>query len=111
MSRTRIGPVDLATQHLAYADEIEAAVIRVLRSGKYVLGEEVAAFENELAAWLGAPHVVTCASGTAALTLSLLALPLAPGDEVLVPAFTIFIDAEVVALLGGVPRFVDVEAD
>jgi dTDP-4-amino-4,6-dideoxygalactose transaminase len=104
-----IGPVDLAAAHLAHADEIEAAVVRVLRSGKYILGEEVAAFERELATWLGARHVVTCASGTDALTLALLALPLAPGDEVIVPAFTIFVDAEVVALLGGSPRFVDVE--
>jgi dTDP-4-amino-4,6-dideoxygalactose transaminase len=109
MSAARIGPVDLAAQHRALGDEIEAAVIRVLRSGRYVLGAEVAAFELELARWLGAPHVIACASGTDALTLSLLALGVRPGDEVVVPAFTIFIDAEVVALLGAVPRFVDVE--
>ena len=105
----RIGPVDLAAQHRALADELEAAALRVLRSGRYVLGEEVAAFEAELAAWLGAGHVVGCASGTDALKLALLAIGLAPGDEVIVPAFTIFIDAEVVALLGGVPRFAEVE--
>jgi dTDP-4-amino-4,6-dideoxygalactose transaminase len=109
MSAARIGPVDLAAQHRALGDEIEAAVIRVLRSGRYVLGEEVAAFEHELGRWLDAPHVIACASGTDALTLSLLAVGLCPGDEVIVPAFTIFIDAEVVALLGAVPRFVDVD--
>ena len=108
-SSRRIGPVDLAALHRALGDEIEAAVVRVLRSGRYVLGEEVAAFEAELARWLGAGHVVACASGTDALTLALLAVGLAPGDEVIVPAFTIFIDPEVVALLGAVPRFADVE--
>src|SRR5690242_14870496 len=86
----RIGPVDLAAQHRALADELEA-------------------FEAELGAWLGAGHVVACASGTDALTLALLAIGLRPGDEVIVPAFTIFVDAEVVALLGGVPRFAEVE--
>ena len=109
MSRPRIGTVDLAAQHLALADEIEAAVVRVLRSGRYVLGEEVAAFERELAQSLGAPHVVACGSGTGALTLSVLALGLRPGDEVIVPAFTIFVDAEVVELLGGHVRFADVD--
>ncbi|HTR52708.1 MAG TPA: DegT/DnrJ/EryC1/StrS family aminotransferase [Kofleriaceae bacterium] len=110
VSTRRIGPVDLAAQHRALAGEIEAAVLRVLRSGRYVLGEEVAAFEAELARWFGARHVVTCASGSDALTLALLALGIRPGDEVIVPAFTIAIDAEVVALLGGVPVFVDVDA-
>ena len=108
MSR-RIPLVDLVAQHAALAGEIEPAVLRVLRSGKYILGAEVEAFERELAAALGAAHVVACASGTDALTLALLALELHPGDEVIVPAFTFFVDAEVVSLLGGVPRLVDVD--
>jgi dTDP-3-amino-3,4,6-trideoxy-alpha-D-glucose transaminase len=91
------------------AGEIEAAVARVLRSGAYVLGPEVAAFEEELAAYCGARHAVACASGTDALLLALLSLGIAPGDEVLVPAFTIYVDAEVVSLLGGVPRFVEID--
>ena len=108
----RITSVDLAAQHRAHGDEIEAAVVRVLRSGNYVLGAEVAALEAELARWLDPsdpPEVIGCASGTDALTLSLLAIGLGPGDEVVVPAFTIFVDAEVVSLLGGTPRFVDVD--
>jgi dTDP-4-amino-4,6-dideoxygalactose transaminase len=108
----RISSVDLAAQHLAHGEEIEAAVVRVLRSGSYVLGAEVSAFEAELARWLDPsdpPEVVSCASGTDALLLSLLAIGLQPGDEVIVPAFTIFVDAEVVSLLGGTPRFVDVD--
>ena len=110
MTHGRIGPADLAAQHLALADEIEQAVLRVLRSGKYVLGAEVAAFEQELAAYLGARHVIACGSGTGALLLSLLAAGVRPGDEVIVPAFTIFVDAEVVSLLGATPVFADVDA-
>src|SRR5258708_1983932 len=105
MTPRRIGPADLSAQHLALADDIEREVLRVLRSGSYVLGAEVAAFEAELARVLGASHVVACASGSDALLLALLALELRPGDEVIVPAFTIFVNAEVVSLVGGVPVF------
>ena len=109
MTYRRIGPADLAAQHLALADDIEREVLRVLRSGNYILGAEVAAFEAELARMLGARHVVACGSGTDALTLSLLALGIGPGDEVVVPAFTIHVDAEVVSLLGATPVFCDVD--
>jgi dTDP-4-amino-4,6-dideoxygalactose transaminase len=109
MTYGRIGPADLAAQHLALADDIEREVLRVLRSGSYILGTEVAAFEAELARYVGARHVVACGSGTGALTLSLLALGVGPGDEVIVPAFTIFVDAEVVSLLGATPVFADVD--
>jgi dTDP-4-amino-4,6-dideoxygalactose transaminase len=101
--------VDLAEQHRRLQEEIESAVIRVLRSGVYVLGPEVAAFEAELAAYVGVRHAVACASGTDALLLALMSLGLAPGDEVIVPSFTIYIDAEVVSLLGGVPRFAEID--
>ncbi len=101
--------VDLAEQHRRLQAEIEEAVLRVLRSGAYILGPEVAAFEAELAATCGVRHAVACASGTDALTLALLAVGLRPGDEVVVPAFTIHIDAEVVSLLGGVPRFAEID--
>jgi dTDP-4-amino-4,6-dideoxygalactose transaminase len=70
----------------------------------------VAAFEAELAAYLGVAHVVACASGTDALLLALLALGLRPGDEVVVPAFDFQAAAEVVSLLSGVPRFADIDA-
>src|SRR4051812_35100115 len=109
MTYRRIGPADLAAQHLAIADDIEREVLRVLRSGSYVLGAEVAAFESELGKMLGARHVVACGSGSDALLLSLLALGIGPGDEVIVPAFTIFVDAEVVSLLGATPVFCDVD--
>ena len=86
--------VDLAEQHRRIQAEVEEAVVRVLRSGVYVLGPEVAALEAELAASCGVRHAVACASGTVALVLALLALGLRPGDEVIVPAFTIYVDAE-----------------
>jgi dTDP-4-amino-4,6-dideoxygalactose transaminase len=101
--------VDLAEQHRRLQEEIEAAVLRVLRSGRYVLGSEVAAFEAELAAYAGAGHAVACASGTDALTLALLSLGVGPGDEVIVPSFTIYVDAEVVSRLGAVPRFAEID--
>ncbi len=111
MPRRSIPLVDLAEQHRRIQDEVEAAVIRVLRSGKHVLGPEVAAFEGELAAYCGVRHAVACGSGTGALLLSLLQIGLRPGDEVVVPAFTIQVDAEVVSLLGGTPRFADVDPE
>jgi dTDP-4-amino-4,6-dideoxygalactose transaminase len=99
----------LAEQHRRLQEEIESAVLRVLRSGHYVLGPEVAAFEAELAAQCGVRHAVACASGTDALVLALLSLGIQPGDEVIVPAFTIYIDAEVVSRLGAVPRFAEID--
>jgi dTDP-4-amino-4,6-dideoxygalactose transaminase len=101
--------VDLAEQHRRLQDEIESAALRVLRSGRYVLGPEVAAFEAELAAYCGTRHAVACASGTDALALALMALGIHPGDEVIVPAFTITIDAEVVSRLGAAPRFAEID--
>jgi dTDP-4-amino-4,6-dideoxygalactose transaminase len=105
----RIPLVDLGEQHRRIQDEVESAVLRVLRSGVYVLGPEVAAFEAELAARCGVRHAVACSSGTDALLLALLELGIRPGDEVVVPAFTIQVDAEVVSLLGGVPRFAEID--
>jgi dTDP-4-amino-4,6-dideoxygalactose transaminase len=101
--------VDLAEQHRRLQGEIEEAVLRVLRSGVYILGPEVAAFEVELAARCGVRHAVACGSGTDALLLALLAAGVGPGSEVVVPAFTIHVDAEVVSLLGAEPRFAEID--
>lgn len=103
--------LDLTTQYAALQADIEAAVVRVLRSGRYVLGPEVESLEAELGAVLGIGHVVGCASGTDALSLALRALDIGPGDEVLVPAFTFAAPAEAVALTGAHPVFVDIERD
>ena len=103
--------LDLTAQYAALQEEIEAAAVRVLRSGRYVLGPEVEALEAELGAMLDVGHVVSCASGTDALSLALRALGVGPGDEVLVPAFTFAAPAEAAALTGATPVFVDIDPD
>lgn len=103
--------VDLEGLYAEVGEEIEAAVLRVCRSQRYVGGEEVAAFEREFAALLGAEHAIGVANGTDALELALRALGVGAGDEVLVPANTFIATAEAVSAAGAVPRFVDVVAD
>jgi dTDP-4-amino-4,6-dideoxygalactose transaminase len=91
--------------------ELRAAVERVLDSGLYILGPEVAAFEREFAAYCGAAHAVGVANGTDALTLALRAMGVGPGDEVVVPSFTFYASAEAVPPTGAVPVFCDVDPD
>ena len=111
MSILPIPILDLTAQHAALREEIEAATLHVLRSGRYVLGPEVEALESELGAMLGLSHVVSCASGTDALGLALRALGIGSGDEVLIPAFTFAAPAEAAALTGASPVFVDIDPD
>jgi dTDP-4-amino-4,6-dideoxygalactose transaminase len=106
---TPIPMVDPAAEYRALKSEIDAAVSRVLASGRYVLGPEGEAFERELAAYVGAPHAVGCNSGTDALHLALVAAGVGPGDEVVVPAFTFFATAEAVSYTGATPVFADIE--
>ena len=103
--------LDLGAQYATLQDEIEAAALRVLRSGQYVLGPEVHALEAEIGTMLKVNHIVSCASGTDALVLALRALEIGPGDEGLVPAFTFAASAEAVALCGARPVFVDIDPD
>ncbi|MCI4680465.1 DegT/DnrJ/EryC1/StrS family aminotransferase [Rhodoblastus acidophilus] len=103
--------IDLAAQRARIADKIEAAVRRVIDHGAYIMGPEVYELEKRLAAFCGAKHAVSCASGTDALTLVLLAKGVKPGVAVLCPSFTFAATAEAVALLGGTPFFVDVLPD
>lgn len=91
-------------------EEIEA-VAEVLRSGNLVQGEKVKKFEEQLAAYIGAPYVVTVTSGTAALHLALISLGIGPGDAVFVPAFTFPATVNVVEIVGARPVFVDVDPD
>src|SRR5690606_34067208 len=91
--------------------EVSAAAERVLRSGRFVLGPEVEAFEREAAAWLGVEHAVGVNSGTDALALALRALGIGPGDEVLTTPFTFFATPEAISMTGAAPVFVDVEED
>ncbi len=102
--------IDVAAQRRRLGPAIDTAVARVLSHCQFILGPEVKAFETELAAFCGARHVVTCASGTDALVLALRAMGIGPGDTVLCPSFTFCATAEVVALVGATPVFVDVDA-
>ena len=102
--------IDVAAQRRRLGSAIDAAVARVLNHCQFILGPEVRAFEAELAEFCGARHVVTCASGTDALVLALRAMGIGPGDAVLCPSFTFCATAEVAALVGATPVFVDVDA-
>ena len=102
--------VDLQAQRRRIGVRLEAAMARVLAHGAFILGPEVKELETRLAAFAGARHCVTCANGTDALALVLMAKEVKPGDAIFVPAFTFVATAEVVAWLGATPVFVDVEA-
>ncbi|HEY0633013.1 MAG TPA: DegT/DnrJ/EryC1/StrS family aminotransferase [Thermoleophilaceae bacterium] len=101
--------VDLARQHQPIAADLHAAFERVLGASAYILGEEVARFEDEFAAYCGVSHCVGVASGTAALTIAALASGIRPGDEVIVPAHTFIASALGLAHAGAVPVFCDVD--
>jgi dTDP-4-amino-4,6-dideoxygalactose transaminase len=102
--------IDVAAQRRRLGPAIDAAVAKVLNHCQFILGPEVRTFETELAAFCGARHVVTCASGTDALVLALRAMGVGPGDAVFCPSFTFCATAEVAALVGATPVFVDVDA-
>jgi dTDP-4-amino-4,6-dideoxygalactose transaminase len=103
--------VNPAAEYRLMQAELDAAVLAVLASGRYILGPEGEALEKELAAYLGAAHAVGCNSGTDALHLPLVAAGIGPGDEVIVPAFTFFATAEAVSYTGAAPVFADVDAN
>jgi dTDP-4-amino-4,6-dideoxygalactose transaminase len=103
--------IDLAAQRRRLGRAVDDAVTRVLAHGQYILGPEVRMFEADLAAFCGAKEVVTCANGTDALVLVLKARGIKAGDAVFCPSFTFAATAEVVALVGATPVFVDVFAD
>jgi dTDP-4-amino-4,6-dideoxygalactose transaminase len=100
---------DLRSQYLAHKEEIDAALSRVLNSGWYILGKEVAAFEEEYAAFCGAVGCVGVNSGTDALTLALRALEVGPGDQVITVAHTAVATVAAIALTGATPVLVDID--
>jgi dTDP-4-amino-4,6-dideoxygalactose transaminase len=91
--------------------ELDERFAAVLDRGSFVLGEEVTAFESELAAYLGVRHVAGVGNGTDAITLALLAMGVGPGDEVVVPSFTFFASAEAIPPTGARPIFCDIDLD
>lgn len=100
---------DLTRQYQHIGAELEAATLAVMRSGRFVLGPEVEAFEREVAEYIGAAHVVGLASGTDALLAAMMALGIGPGDKVLLPVYSFFATAGTVARLGARPVFVDID--
>jgi dTDP-4-amino-4,6-dideoxygalactose transaminase len=101
--------LDLNAQNLALVDELKAAFERVLRTGQFILGKEVTAFEDAMAKFTGAKHAIGVSSGTDAILLSLMVAGIGPGDEVLCPSYTFFSTAGCVARVGAKPVFVEAE--
>ncbi len=108
---TSIPFIDLQAQRERLEPQLSQSLAALLKDGRFVLGPEVEALESELADFCGAKHCITCANGTDALLLIMLALGIGSGDAVIVPDFTFIATAESVAMVGASPIFVDVEKD
>jgi UDP-2-acetamido-2-deoxy-ribo-hexuluronate aminotransferase len=103
--------IDLKTQYQSLKKEINERINAVLEHGQYIMGPEVQELEERLAVYTGAKHCITVASGTEALLISLMALGIKPGDEIITTPFTFVATAEVIVLMGAQPVFVDIEPD
>lgn len=103
--------IDLKAQYQALKPQIQKRIDDVLEHGQYIMGPEVRELEVQLEAYTGARHCITCASGTEALLMSLMALGVGPGAEVITTSFTFAATAEMIVLLGAIPVFVDIEPD
>jgi UDP-2-acetamido-2-deoxy-ribo-hexuluronate aminotransferase len=107
----QIKMVDLQTQYLRIKEEIDSAIQEVLTSTAFIQGPQVNLFAESLAEYTGSKHVVPCGNGTDALQIAMMALGYKPGDEIILPVHTYVATAEVIALLGLTPVFVDVDPD
>jgi dTDP-4-amino-4,6-dideoxygalactose transaminase len=103
--------IDLAAQQARLRSKLDVAIARVLDEGQYIMGPDVARFEKQLSAFCGVKHTLSCANGTDALQLALMAMKVGAGDAVFVPSFTFAATAEVVPLVNATPVFVDVLPD
>lgn len=107
----KIQMVDLVSQYEKIQEEIDTAVLNVIRSSAYINGPEVKSFQSELESYLNVKHVIPCGNGTDALQIAMMALGLKPGDEVITASFTFVATAEVIGLLQLTPVLVDVDPD
>ena len=103
--------IDLKAQYEAHKNEIDSEVLGVLESTQFILGPQVSKLEESLANFTGAKHAIVCSSGTDALLIALMALDIKAGDEVITTPFTFIATAEVIALVGAKPVFVDIDKD
>ena len=102
---------DLKTQYTVLKDEMDKAILEVVASSAFVMGPKIKEMESAFAEYVGVKHCVACNSGTDALLLALKVWNIKPGDAVFVPSFTFFASAEVIAMQGATPVFVDVDKD
>ena len=105
----QVPPFSLGEQLQQLGDDLDTAVLEVLRSGQYIGGPQISHFEQGFAAVCGTPHVIGCNSGTDALILALRGLGIGPGDEVITASFSFFATAEAISAVGATPVFVDVD--
>ena len=103
--------LDLQAQYDSIANKLEVAALGLMRSGQYIMGEAVAQFESDIAAYLGVEHALGCASGSDALLLALMALDIGPGDAIITSPFTFFATGGTIARLGATPIFIDIRPD
>ena len=102
--------IDLAAQSARLRPELDSRIAKVLDHGRYIMGPEIDELEKSLCSFTGSLHCISCASGSDALLMALLAVGVGPGDAVVVPPFTFFATAEMAALLGATPVFVDIDS-
>ena len=103
--------IDLKRQYAVLKEGIDRGIAVVLEHGRFILGPEIGELEQKLASLAGVRYAISCASGTDALLMPLMAWEIGPGDAVFVPAFTFFASAEVIALTGATPVFTDICPD
>ena len=109
VSAMKMNFIDLQRQYQLYKKDIDNAIDEVLKSSRYVFGSQIEELENKLAEYVNAEYAVACGSGSDAIQLALMALNLKPGDEIITTPFTFIATAEIPALLGLKPVFVDID--